>query len=194
LPGDLVLTRLVREAGPEGLLGFLLARAADGIWLVPPLAILFTLVSRRWPDALFLYLAAFTAVVVGEGIKAFVARPRPAADLVRAAGPPEGYGFPSVTTLFSVVSLGVICYLVWQARTSRSILLLAFTVSLLMVLATGLSRVYSGEHWASDVVGGWLFGGAWLLVMVAAYRWFSSRWTTGSEAGDPTRRRRPAPR
>lgn len=34
-----------------------------------------------------------------------------------------------------------------------------------MVVVVGLSRVYAGEHWASDVLGGWLFGAAFLLAL-----------------------------
>jgi membrane-associated phospholipid phosphatase len=48
-------------------------------------------------------------------------------------------------------------------------------ISPLMVLLIGLSRVYVGGHWATDVVGGWLSGGAWLLVLVAAHRWWVFR-------------------
>jgi membrane-associated phospholipid phosphatase len=192
LPGDLALSQPLREAEPGKLVNLFLVRTGDVIWSLPPLAVLILLLMRRWADTIFLSLAASTGMMFGEGIKALVARPRPALDALGAAGPPEGYGFLSVTALFSVVFLGTICYLVWQARPSRPVAFFVFTASFLLVLATGISRVYAGEHWPTDVLGGWLLGGAWSLVLVAAHLWCSSRWM--AEAGDPTRRRRRAPR
>jgi membrane-associated phospholipid phosphatase len=128
-------------------------------------------------------------LVGGVLIKPLVGRP--SAELVRVSGSSEGYGFPSGTAFFAVVLLGMIVYLVWRTRPPRLIAVLTLGISLLLVLLCGLSRAYTGEHWATDVLGGWLLGGAWLLVLVAAYRWWPSR---RARVSDPTRRRRPARR
>jgi membrane-associated phospholipid phosphatase len=94
--------------------------------------------------------------------------------LVRVLGPQEIYGFPSGTAFLSVVLLGLVSYLIWRARPPRHISIVTFGISLPMILLIGLSRVYVGEHWATDVLGGWLIGGTWLLVLVAAHRWWLS--------------------
>ncbi len=72
-----------------------------------------------------------------------------------------------------MVLLGAVCYLIRHAP--RPVFVAALAASFLLVLVVGLSRVYLGEHWATDVLGGWLFGGAWLFVLVAVHRW----WSTG---------------
>jgi membrane-associated phospholipid phosphatase len=180
LPGDLTVTRLLQQLATDGLVSFLLVRAGDAIWFLPPLAILIALLLRRWLDALAVLLASSTGVLVGNVlIKALVERP--SAELVRVSGSLEGYGFPSGTAFFAVVLLGMIVYLVWRTRPPHLTAVLTLGISLLLILLGVLSRVYTGEHWATDVLGGWLLGSAWLLVLVAAYRWWSS-----GRASDPT--------
>jgi membrane-associated phospholipid phosphatase len=137
--------------------------------------------------ALFILLAGSTGVLVGVVIKALVARPRPTADLVRVYDTPESHAFPSTTAFFATVFLGMVGYLIWRPR--RRVAIVTFGV--LLLLSSGLSRVYVGAHWATDVLGGWLLGGAWLFVLIALHRWWLSR---GTKARDPTRRRTPARR
>ena len=179
LPGDVAFTRLLQQPGFDGFVGLLLVRAGDVIWFLPPLVILIALLARRWSAALFVFVASCTGVLVGVAIKFVVARPRPSARLVQVYDIPEGYSFPSSTAFLCVVLLGTVGYLVWQARPQRSprrsVVVLTLGIPLMLTLSIGLSRVYVGEHWATDVLGGWLLGGAWLLVLVAAHRWWLSR-------------------
>jgi membrane-associated phospholipid phosphatase len=173
LPGDLLLTRLLQRSSLGGFADSLLMRAGDLIWFLPPLAIFVALVRRWWLAALFLFVAGFSGVLIPDVIKLLVARPRPAAELVWVLDPQENYGFPSGTAFLSVVLLGMIGYLIW--RPGRSFTIVTFGVLPLLVVLIGLSRVSVGEHWATDVLGGWLFGGAWLLVLVAIHSWWISR-------------------
>ncbi len=178
LPGDLALTRWLQEwLPPEGLIGSSLAYAGRLVWFLPVGFLAVALLGRRWFDALFVLVAAVSGLLLGDALKLLVARPRPSVELVRAYEPSGGYGFPSTTALLSVILLGTVCYLVWRERSRGPLVAVVVCVSLLLVLAVGISRVCVGEHWASDVLGGWVFGGAWLLVLVAVYRWWSSRET-----------------
>ncbi|MEO8970932.1 MAG: phosphatase PAP2 family protein [Ktedonobacteraceae bacterium] len=43
------------------------------------------------------------------------------------------------------------------------------TLSLLMIMSAGLARVYLGDHWSTDVPGGYLFGGWWLCLSLRVY-------------------------
>jgi undecaprenyl-diphosphatase len=154
LPGDLVLTRWLQE------------------WLPPDGLI--ALLGRRWFDALFVLVAAVTGLLLGDALKLLVARARPSVELVRVYEPSGGYGFPSTTALLSVVLLGTVCYLVGQERSRGPLVAVMVCVSLLLALAIGISRIDVGEHWATDILGGWLFGSAWLLVLISIHRRWSS--------------------
>lgn len=171
LPGDLFLARYLQEEPlPDGVTGALLSNADSAVWLILVAALAVALLVKRWTSALFIFLASLTSVFIGVALKLIVARPRPSAELVQVYDTSQSYSFPSITACFSLVLLGGIVYLLWRARPPRPILVVALGASLVLVLVIGLSRVYVGEHWASDVLGGWLFGAAWLLVLTRM-RW-----------------------
>jgi undecaprenyl-diphosphatase len=151
----------------------LLGYASPLVWFLAVAFLAVALVRRRWLSALFVLVAAVTGLLLGDALKLLVARVRPSAELVRVYEPSDGYGFPSTTALLAVVLLGAVCYLVWLERPRRPLLAALLCASLLSVLASGISRVRAGEHWATDVLGGWLFGSAWLLVLIFIHRrWF----------------------
>jgi membrane-associated phospholipid phosphatase len=177
--GDLVVTRTLQQFMPKNsVIGGILAYARDVVWFVPIAAVLVAALRRHWAAVGFILLASLTTLLISELVlKSIVARPRPSAALVQVYEGAGSYSFPSSTALFGCVLLGVVCYLVWQAQHTgqwnRSVLeILISVMSLLLLAMNGVSRVWVGAHWLSDVVGSWLFGGAWLLVLVAAYRWW----------------------
>ena len=176
LPGDLTATRWLQEqVPPGGLIGSSLSYVGSLVWFLPIGFLAVALLGRRWFDALFVVVAAVTGLLIGDALKLLVARPRPSVELVRVYESSGGYGFPSTTALLSVVLLGAVCYLVVRERSRGLLVAVLLCVSPLSVLASGVSRIDVGEHWASDVLGGWLFGGAWLLVLVSIHSWWSSR-------------------
>jgi undecaprenyl-diphosphatase len=159
----------------DDLVGSLLAYASRMVWFLAVAFLAVVLLRRRWLSALFIVFAAVSGLLLGDALKLLVARSRPSAELVRVYEPSGGHGFPSTTALLAVVLLGTVCYLVWRERPRRPFVAVLLCVCLLSVLASGVSRVYVGEHWATDVLGGWLFGSALLLVLMAIHRWWSSK-------------------
>lgn len=168
LPGDVALTHLLQGLPPGGAAGFLLSYVGDAAWLLPAAALAVALLARRWTAALLVLAASVTGVLLGDALKLLVARPRPPVEFFQTPGPTDGYGFPSGTALLTAVVLGAACYLIRSAP--RPVRTVAAAASALLAATVGLSRVYVGEHWPTDVLGGWLFGGAWLLVLLSAYR------------------------
>ncbi len=133
------------------------------------------LVMRRWADAVFLALSTL-APAVNLGIKELVARPRPDPEVWLVAE--TGFAFPSGHSVFAAAFLGA---LVWMLGRPGSLegwpVLRRITqgILLLLILAVGVSRVYMGVHWPSDVIGGFLFGALYLWLLISARRWLERR-------------------
>ena len=176
LPGDLALTRWLQDSlPPHDRAVSLLTYPGRIVWLLPVAFLAVTLVRRQWLSALFVFVAGVTGLLVADVLKLLVTRARPSDELVWVYDVSEDYSFPSTTALLSVVLLGMVCYLAGRERLWSPFAVVVLGVSPMLVLASGVSRIYLGEHWATDVLGGWLFGGAWLLILIAFHRWWTSR-------------------
>ena len=118
---------------------------------------------KRVTDALLVVTAASSSLAT-HGLKVLVGRPRPDYAIVEQV--PQSLGFPSGHAAFAMLLGGVLIYLVWQ-HVEYPPLRWAVCVTLaLLVLAVGISRVYLGVHWPSDVLGGYLFGASALPVLI----------------------------
>jgi membrane-associated phospholipid phosphatase len=142
------------------------------------------LLVRRWAMAVLVALT-LSGDALAAGVKLLVVRPRPSPDLIHIYQQVTGYSFPSGHVVHYVVFYGVIAYLAWGALQTRPgprrgtrLLLTAMLVACVsLILLVGASRVYLGAHWPTDVLGGYLLGSAWLLILLAAYRrWLAARW------------------
>lgn len=101
--------------------------------------------------------------------KTVVGRARPPLELAVA---PYEYApsFPSGHTLNSTVIALMLAYLAWWLS-DRAWVRVSFPIlGALWAIAMGLSRVYLGHHWFTDVVFGWLFGLAWLALLITVHR------------------------
>ena len=148
----------------------------DGIVILVILA-----VWGRW-DALASGIAALGAPAVQYGVKALVARPRPPAALVHVAHHIGNPSFPAGHVLDVTAFLGFVCYLA-SVRLNPSLGRTALMALLLATVALmGLARIDAGEHWPSDVLGGYLFGIVWLTVTVEIYEWGRGKWADLSPA------------
>lgn len=131
--------------------------------------LILALTRRSWTPVIVIAAAGAGSLAMTIAGKDLIGRNRP--PLADAVAPFEfSPSFPSGHTLNAVVVVGVIAYLlILRQRSWRS---RAFTVSIAAVFAftIGLSRVYLGHHWFTDVVAGWLIGAAWLALIITAHR------------------------
>ena len=146
------------------------------VGLVLIFLVLFFFVSR-WAAMAHLF-ATVGIGAVGLLIKMLVDRPRPSATLIHVANPNlDGgkYSFTAGHVESYVAVLGFLWFLAYfsQGRSlRRTSALMIFGV---MIALIGLARIYSGEHWFSDVAGGYLLGSIWLVLTIRFYDWGKSR-------------------
>jgi undecaprenyl-diphosphatase len=147
------------------------ARALTFIADVPVLSVLILLTAfvlwrrtRTWRAPGLLLTAMIGSAVLTYGLKLIVERRRPGAAYV--LGPVDtSYGFPSGHTLNSAVFFGVLAMVVCTGLRSRLARVGVVVVAVLLSAGIGVSRLYLGYHWATDVLAGWLIAMSWLAVV-----------------------------
>jgi undecaprenyl-diphosphatase len=160
LPGMAMLMRFVSVFG-NGLTP----------WALTAATVLLFLAFGRRSEAAGLTLSAGGGELLNYLIKVLIARPRPTAELVQVSVNLHTESFPSGHVTFYMCYFGFLFFVAYallpRGKKARplALLLTAFPVALV-----GLSRVYLGAHWPSDVLGAYLFGGLWLALSLDVYR------------------------
>jgi undecaprenyl-diphosphatase len=113
---------------------------------------------------------AFSAVysLVYNGVDLLLRRPRPTG-LAHTTQHLVGYGFPSGHAGF-FVWLAVLAVVLLASHLPRPLYLASWALAVALALAAGLSRVYVGAHWPSDVLGGLLVGVSWMALSLSLGR------------------------
>jgi len=122
----------------------------------------FLALAGQWRTAWFAALAAVGGSLLSQTLKWGFSRARP--DEVYHATVVMGYSFPSGHAMMSTVVFLTLAALVARLLPSTRLRLYAVGVALVASGLVGVSRVYLGVHWASDVAAGWAAGTAWALL------------------------------
>jgi undecaprenyl-diphosphatase len=100
-------------------------------------------------------------------------RPRP--DLVPHEAIVYTASFPSGHSMMAAVTYLTLAVLLARVQPKRRLKVYLLTVACLLTLAVGVSRVYLGVHWPTDVLAGWTAGAAWALLCWLVASWLASR-------------------
>jgi membrane-associated phospholipid phosphatase len=119
---------------------------------------------RRWHESIVLAIALAGEVLIFLTVAAIVQRPRP--PVFRLDMAPPTSSFPSGHTAAAVVVYGFLAFVVWRYMANRYVATIACVLLIAIPLAVGLSRLYRGAHYPTDVVGGALLGVVWLTFVV----------------------------
>jgi len=178
-PVDVTISHVVQAYHPGWLDSALAAVSWTGF---PPqsdalfgvIVVALVVAGRPWAAA----VEAMAAI--GSGglylcLQQLVGQPRPSADLVRVVAPVQLSAFPSghVATFAAVFGfLALVAYRGLHPSARRWVPVGLVGVLLLLM---SLARIYSGQHWASDVLAGMVLGGLWLAVSIRIYLWGEAR-------------------
>jgi membrane protein YqaA with SNARE-associated domain/membrane-associated phospholipid phosphatase len=127
---------------------------------------------KKKKESLFFGLNILGVWIFNEILKIIFKRPRPLEMRLIDA---TGYSFPSGhSMIFMTFSLTVIYFMITYFSKKKIVYILSILL-LILAIAVGLSRVYLGVHYFSDVIGGWLAGTLWSSTSVIIYRTFFIR-------------------
>ena len=175
---DLRITKAVQSLH-VGVLDAVL-RAFTWAGFVPQVDVIGTLLfltlflfGLRWEavGVLFAYGITFVGIVV----KLLVVRPRPSADLVYVMSQLDSTAFPSGHVLAATSVCGYLAFLAYTLLKPSARRTALIGVALAIVPLMGVSRIYLGQHWFSDVMGAYLLASLWLALTIRFYRWGKPR-------------------
>jgi len=150
------------------------------------------LIAARKP-----WIAAFTVGAVGGGallgtlLKWAYARTRP--DFIEHLVGVHTASFPSGHAMNSAVTYLTLAVMLSRAETSRALRRYLMSVAIMLTLMIGLSRLYLGVHWPSDVIAGWIVGGLWAAACSLVAKKLQSRRAIET-ATQPAAQSLPSPR
>jgi undecaprenyl-diphosphatase len=128
--------------------------------------------------ALFVFGSVLSGLIASTILKELFVRTRP--DLgARAA---SGSSFPSGHSMMSAITYLTLGALLARSQERKRLKAYSFLVAVLLTFLVGVSRVYLGVHWPTDVLAGWTAGAVWALLCWLAARWLQSRRALEREA------------
>ena len=146
------------------------ALGGTGVLTLMSLAVIgYLLLAGRQRTALFTAVAVSGGLLLSTLLKLGYDRPRP--DLVPHESLVYTASFPSGHSMMAAVTYLTLAAILARVHRSRVLKAYLLIVAALLTLVVGVSRVYLGVHWPTDVVAGWSAGAAW-----AAFCWLLARW------------------
>ncbi len=147
--------------------------SASVLTLITAAAAIYLFLIKRPATALFVIASIASGQMLSSLLKAGVDRPRP--ELVSHLVQETSLSFPSGHAMISALTfltLGALVSRVVHGRTTKTYVL---SLAVFMSLLVGVSRIYLGVHWPSDVLAGWCAGFAWAMLWWLAARLLQRR-------------------
>lgn len=137
--------------------------------LLTLLAIGYLLAQKKWGGALVMLAATLGGAAISEGLKLGFARPRP--DLVAHIVETTSMSFPSGHAMLSAATYLTLGALLAQSQERQRLRSYILGAAILVTLLIGVSRIYLGVHWPTDVLAGWCLGAAWAMLCWSIAAW-----------------------
>ncbi len=192
---DTAVTELVRGEGLRQPLAFLRlvteAGSTPAVILLAAVALVLGVAIGPWRHGVIAAAVVGLASLGNSLIKAAVARQRP--DIIEAVVSEPGYSFPSGHSALGMVGWGILAVLVSRTRLPRVVRVAAVAAMAVLVVLIGVSRVYLGVHYPTDVIAGWTLGGVIVLLYARLTRTVSMEPAAAAVDVDPAGQRSDPP-
>jgi undecaprenyl-diphosphatase len=152
-----VVVRDVSALGGLLALGLLTVAACGYLWL-----------KRKHQLAIFVAISVAGGSLANTLLKGFIGRPRP--DIVPHGTSAALSSFPSGHAMMSAVVFLTLGALLALSADERRVKIYILAWSVLLTVAVGVSRVYLGVHWPTDVIAGWIAGAIWATLCLMLSR------------------------
>ena len=178
-PGDVWLAHRIQQLDIPGF-----ARTVDWaadtadlpeVVIVCAAAVALLLLARDIAGALILPVIVSARVLITWVLKEVIERPRPSAALVRFEDQPSTFSFPSGHAMGAFVLFGLIFYFAALHIRDARLRLPLQAACVAITLLTGIERVYVGQHWPSDVLGGYYAGALIVGAVVVVHQYMRRR-------------------
>jgi len=116
----------------------------------------------KWRQAVVFTATVVLAEFSNDLLKAVYGRARP--ELVPHGAFVYTHSFPSGHAMLSAVTFLTLAAILSSLDRRRRFKVFVFAIAILVTVTVGVSRIYLGVHWPSDVLGGWTLGAAWALI------------------------------
>lgn len=129
--------------------------------------VLLGVLRRGWGPAVVAAVTVAGSAALIAVFKQVLGRPRP--PLASAVAAADGYAFPSAHAAVAAATLGVLAFLGAAGLRSWAGRVAAWSAAVVLAALVGISRVYLGVHWMTDVLGGWAIGACWAAVVITGW-------------------------
>ena len=153
-----VVVRDITAMGGLLILGLLTIAACGYLWL-----------TQRHKLALFVVISIPAGSLLNTLLKGFFARSRP--DIVPHATSVALSSFPSGHAMMSAVVFLTLGALLSLSTENTRIKVYILSWSVFLTVLVGISRIYLGVHWPTDIIAGWIAGGTWAMLCLLAGHW-----------------------
>lgn len=130
------------------------------------LSISFLLLFKSKRDAKYVTINLIVIFILNRIIKVIIARPRPNILRIIEEG---GYSFPSGHAMVSMAYYGLLIYLIQKKIKSKQLKYILIAILIVLILGIGISRIYLGVHYFTDVIGGFIISILYLIALIAIY-------------------------
>ena len=135
-----------------------------GVIFVITLSILLYILIKNKKIGLSIIINLFIATLLNQLLKAILQRPRPTEFRIIEE---KGYSFPSGHSMVSMAFYGYLIYLIYKYIKNKYIKYGLILLLSLLICAIGVSRIYLGVHYTSDVFGGFCIAISYLVIYIS---------------------------